>query len=49
MDTLSVMERPLPFVGVDDKLVIENPFTGNPAGYLSVRVAVGTAEQVHRP
>ncbi|KAL4110496.1 hypothetical protein PRIC1_002187 [Phytophthora ramorum] len=36
----------LPFIGVDGRFPIDNPFNGNHAGYLRARVCIGTAEQL---
>ncbi|POM76365.1 Hypothetical protein PHPALM_6398 [Phytophthora palmivora] len=39
-------EEVLPFVGVEGRFAVENPFTGNHTGFLRVRICVGTAEQL---
>lgn len=36
----------MPFVGVDEQFPIEDPFSGQFFGFLQIRIAVGTAEQV---
>lgn len=46
VDLLSYSKNTIPPVSVDGRFAIENPFTGHAAGYLQVRVCVGTAEQV---
>ncbi|KAE9358974.1 hypothetical protein PR003_g1001 [Phytophthora rubi] len=46
VDLLGYRKQILPIASVDGKFAIENPFTGHVAGYLHVRVSMGTAEQV---
>ncbi|KAE9255006.1 hypothetical protein PF004_g795 [Phytophthora fragariae] len=46
VDLLGYRKQILPIASVDGKFAIENPFTGHVAGYLHVRVSMGTAEQL---
>ncbi|KAG7387074.1 Lysophospholipid acyltransferase 1 [Phytophthora pseudosyringae] len=45
-ELLSFSEKSVPFVDVDDGHPIENPFTGQLAGFLRARICLGTADQL---